>query len=165
MKKDFEAWIQFYMEFADKLRHADRKVLIERIKGVYASIGMRLPKLERDDEVIDIDPFTIFGLFNKGISNVNRIHILSGFAREFGVTAPVPQSFDGIPVMNNQAATFYYFIGDRGERDIDNLWELFHAALDYADDAGEGNRRRFVEAYDAVLAQRGIKWNMTIGLF
>lgn len=54
-----------YMEFADKLRHADRKVLIERNKRVYASIGMRLSKLERDGEVIDIDPSTIFGLSNK----------------------------------------------------------------------------------------------------
>ena len=42
MKKNYEAWIRFYMEFADKLRH-DRKELIERIKKVYTSIGMRLP--------------------------------------------------------------------------------------------------------------------------
>ena len=32
MKKSYGAWIQFYMEFADKLRHIDRKELIERIK-------------------------------------------------------------------------------------------------------------------------------------
>ena len=69
MKKGYEAWIRFYMEFADKLRHIDRKELIERIKKVYASIGMRLPTLERGGDVIDIDPFTIFGLFNKGITN------------------------------------------------------------------------------------------------
>ena len=69
MKKGYGAWIRFYMEFADKLRHIDRKELIERIKKVYASIGMRLPTLERGGDVIDIDPFTIFGLFNKGITN------------------------------------------------------------------------------------------------
>ena len=135
MKKGYEAWIRFYMEFADKLRHIDRKELIERIKKVYASIGMRLPTLERGGDVVDIDPFTIFGLFNKGITNTNRINIITGFAKEFGVTAPVPENFDGIPVLNNQSATFYYFLGDRGERDIDNLWDFFCAALDYADDA------------------------------
>ena len=29
--KGYEEWIRFYTEFADKLRHADRKELIERI--------------------------------------------------------------------------------------------------------------------------------------
>ena len=165
MKKSYEAWIRFYMEFADKLRHIDRKELIERIKKVYASIGMRLPTLERGGDVVDIDPFTIFGLFNKGITNTNRINIITGFAKEFGVTAPVPENFDGIPVLNNQSATFYYFLGDRGERDIDNLWDFFCAALDYADDATEVNRRRFVQTYDIAIAQRGVKWNLTMGLF
>lgn len=165
MKKSYEAWIRFYMEFADKLRHIDRKELIERIKKVYASIGMRLPTLERGGDVVDIDPFTIFGLFNKGITNTNRINIITGFAKEFGVTAAVPGNFDGIPVLNNQSATFYYFLGDRGERDIDNLWDFFCAALDYADDATEVNRHRFVQTYDIAIAQRGVKWNLTMGLF
>lgn len=165
MEKSYEAWIAFYMEFADKLRLIKRKELIERVKRVYASIGMRLPTLERGGDVIDIDPFTIFGLFNKGITNVNRINIIAGFAKEFGVTADVPQNFDGVPVLNNQSATFYYFLGDRGEHDIDNLWEFFYAALDYADDATEANKQRFVRTYDTVLAQRGVKWNLTMGLF
>jgi len=165
MKKSYEAWIRFYMEFGDKLRHIDRKELIECIKKVYASIGMRLPTLERGGDVVDIDPFTIFGLFNKGITNTNRINIITGFAKEFGVTAPVPENFDGIPVLNNQSATFYYFLGDRGERDIDNLWDFFCAALDYADDATEVNRHRFVQTYDIAIAQRGVKWNLTMGLF
>lgn len=165
MKKGYEAWIQFYMEFADKLRHIERKELIERIKKVYASIGMRLPTLERGGDVVDIDPFTIFGLFNKGITNTNRINIITGFAKEFGVAAAVPVNFDGIPVLNNQSATFYYFLGDRGEHDIDNLWDFFCAALDYADDATEVNRHRFVQTYDIAIAQRGVKWNLTMGLF
>ena len=165
MMKGYEEWIRFYTEFADKLRHVDRKELIERIKKVYASIGMRLPTLERGGDVIDIDPFTVFGLFNKGITNANRITIIAGFAKEFGVTAAVPQNFDGIPVLNNQSATFYYFVGDRGEHDIDNLWDFFHAALDYADEPNAANKHRFVSAYDVVLAQRGVKWNLTMGLF
>lgn len=56
--------------------------------------------------------------FNKGITNANRVSILRGFAQEFSVKASVPDSFDGIPVLNNMAATFYYFIGDRQENDI-----------------------------------------------
>ncbi|MBE5795345.1 MAG: AAA family ATPase [Clostridiales bacterium] len=164
MKKSYEAWIQFYMEFADKLRFVERKDLIARIKKVYGSIGMRLPTLERG-EWVDTDPFTVFGLFNKGITNTNRISIITGLAKEFDVKADVPQNFDGIPVLNNQSATFYYFAGDRGEHDIDRLWDFFFAALDYADDANEKNKQRFVNTYDTVILQRGVKWNLTMGLF
>lgn len=85
------------MEFADKLRHVERKELIERIKKVYASIGMRLPTLERGGDVVDIDPFTIFGLFNKGLTKTNRVNVITGFAKEFGVTAAIPQNIDFDP--------------------------------------------------------------------
>ena len=60
-------WVDFYMELADKLLSFkdDRKTLIEKVKAVYEKIGFRLPKLERDNNIVDIDPFTVFGLFNK----------------------------------------------------------------------------------------------------
>ena len=165
MEKGYEVWIRFYMEFADKLRFVERKELIKRIKKVYVSIDMRLPTLERGGDVMDIDPFTIFGLFNKGLTNTNRINVITGLAKEFGVSADIPQNFDGIPLVDNRSATFYHFLGDRGEHDIDNLWDFFCAALDYADDASEANKQRFVTTYDTVLAQKGIKWNLTMGLF
>ena len=106
-REDF-VWVAFYTEFAEKLLPYvnNRPALIEKIKAVYTAIPMRLPKLERDNHPVDIDPFTIFGLFNKGLTDANRIAILKGIAREFSVQALVPQSFQGIPVLNNQKATF-----------------------------------------------------------
>ena len=71
-------WIEFYSEFADvllKYRH-DRNELIRIIKKVFESIDMKLPKLEKDNLVVDIDPFTAFGLFNKGITDLNRKKII-----------------------------------------------------------------------------------------
>ena len=100
--KEYLTWVEFYMALADKIRPfaTDRPHLIEKVKAVYKQIDMRLPKLEKDNKIVDIDPFTIFGLFNKGITNANRIKILKGFAEEFSIAAPVPESFDGIPVLN-----------------------------------------------------------------
>ena len=79
-------WINFYSEFASKLLSFknDRKSLISKINAVYAAIDMKVPKLESGDEIIDIDPFTVFGLFNKGITNANRIAIIGSIAKEFG---------------------------------------------------------------------------------
>lgn len=119
-------WINFYSELATKLLSFknDRKTLIEKIKSVYTSIDMKIPKLDGGDEIIDIDPFTVFGLFNKGITNSNRLSIITGIANEFGIEAKIPDNFDGIPVLNNLKATFYGF-DKRKENDIEHLWELF----------------------------------------
>ena len=160
-------WIDFYTEFATKLLpfKADRKALIQQIYAVYNMAGMSVPKLESGDEVIDIDPFTIFGTFNKGITNTNRIAILNGIASVFGISATVPSNFDGIPVLNNLKATFYGFKDDRKSGDIDNLWSLFEAALALADNDTEDNRQKFSEAYDKVHDQLCIRWNITMALY
>jgi len=161
------SWVAFYSEFADKLLTYidDRKSLIETIKNVYADIGMRLPMLERDNNIVDIDPFTVFALFNKGISNSNRVILLKGLAKAFSISEPVPEVFDGIPVVNNLAATFYYFVGDRKDSDIDNLWQVYKTALEFSAAHTEASQKAFVEAYNKVLPQKGVKWNLTMGLF
>ena len=160
-------WIDFYTEFATKLLpfKTDRKALIQKIYAVYNTVGISAPKLESGDEIIDIDPFTIFGTFNKGITNANRIAILNGIASEFGIAATVPSNFDGIPVLNNLKATFYGFKDDRKANDIDNLWSLFEVALALADNDTEDNRQKFSEAYDKVHDQLCIRWNITMGLY
>ena len=159
-------WIPFYTAFADKLHTFmnNRADLIERIQRVYADIDIKLPKLE-NGQLVDIDPFTVFGLFNKGISESNRRKIIAGFAKEFGIDAEQPDDFRGIPVLNNLKATYYWFLPGRGEHDIDNLWTLFDNALKLADAPDEDVRATFAEAYDAVLSQQGIKWNVTMGLY
>ena len=35
--------------------------------------GMNMPTLERNNNLIDIDSFTVFGLFNKKLRDDNRI--------------------------------------------------------------------------------------------
>ncbi len=160
-------WAAFYVEFADKLVAFadDRKPLVDTIKEIYSEIGINLPKLEKDGEVFDIDPFTTFGLFNKGITNENRIKIIKAFADKFGMAAPVPTEFYGIPVLNNQKATFYYFVGGRGDNDIDNLWKVFLSAIEYADHGTESSQDELIKYYDLCLKQKGVRWNITMGLY
>ena len=117
-------WVDFYKELARKLLQFknDRATLIENVKRIYETTGINLPTLERDNAIVDIDPFTVFGLFNKSsMKQSNREKIISAVAEIFGVQAAVPTSFESIPLLNNQNATFYYFVGDREENDIDDL--------------------------------------------
>lgn len=159
------SWIKFYSEFANSLLNYadDRASLIEKVKQIYINAKMKLPTLDKENNIVDIDPFTIFGLFNKGITNVNRISILNQIKELFAISADVPTNFDGIPVLNNMSATFYHFSGKRGKNDIDNLWNLFKAAIFYADT--NNNKKDFVEAFDLVVLQKGVSWNITMGLY
>ena len=167
MSEVAHTWIPFYSELADKLVpfQNDRAALIGRIRSVYDRIGVKLPKLELDNNIVDIDPFTVFGLFNKGISNATRLKLITEFKDEFGIETPIPSDFDGVPVLNNLRATFYHFVDSRGDSDIATLWEVFLAALDLAAHEGEAERSRFVSSFDRAITQRGIKWNLTMGLF
>ena len=137
-------WIGFYEELANILQpyKDNRPALISRIREIYRKTGIRFPTLEKGGEPRDIDPFTVFGLFNKGISNATRITLLEGIAEAFGITSAIPRNFDGIPVLNNWGATFYYFEGDRGPQDIEHLWQLFDAALLLAKEDSLENRSR-----------------------
>ncbi len=160
-------WIDFYSAFASKLTEYknNRSALIMKIRNAYENIGIPLPKLEADNDPKDIDPFTVFGLFNKGITNANRTAVIRSFISEFSVKADVPSDFLGVPVLNNMKSTFYRFEGDRQEHDIDNLWTVFETAIMFADDESEGNQAQFCAAYDRVLPQYAIKWNLTMGLY
>ena len=169
-KNQFD-WIAFYEEFADKLLayNDNRQELIEKIKQVYEVTGIKLPTLERnengDNEIVDIDPFTTFGLFNKGITNANRVIIITAIKDLFEVSSPVPTYFDGIPVLNNQMATFYWFGNGRGEHDIDNLWDVFDYAIALSKSDSPELREKFSDSFNASLSQKGVKWNLSMGLY
>lgn len=117
-KQDQYDWVDFYGEFALKLLdYKDkRNELIEKVREIYTMSGMEMPTLERDNRLVDIDPFTVFGLFNKKLTDENRIKILTAIAALFEVKRAVPTSFDSLPVLNPQNATFYYFVDQRGRR-------------------------------------------------
>lgn len=155
-KNEFE-WIAFYQEFASKLLNykAHRTELVEKVKAIYANTGMNMPTLERNNNLIDIDPFTVFGLFNKKLTDNNRMKILTAIAELFDVKAPVPTSFDSLPVLNPQNATFYYFVDERGEEDIDDLWDLFDSALSYAREPTEEHREIISHYFDVAINKKG----------
>ena len=167
MNNDKIEWTDFYMELAHKLLEYkdNRSELIKKVQKVFNDLNMTLPALERDTagndiNPYDIDPFTIFALFNKQISYENRINIITQIKKEFSINSNVPNSFHGIAVVNNLKANFYWFEGNRGENDIDNLWKLFENAINYSQETSND----FVSSFNTVINQNGIRWNITMGL-
>ncbi len=161
-------WIDFYTEFATKLLlfKEDRNTLIQKIHNIYISMNRKMPKLGYHDKIIDLDPFTIFGLFNKDRKNAKRIMILNGIGKEFKIDSKVPNNLYGIPILNrNQKVNFYDVKSDHFKDDINTLWTFFETALLLADSNTEINREKFSVLYNKVQKQHGIKWNIISGLY
>ena len=154
------------MELADKLLafKDDRQALIATLQHVYAEFGMDLPTLDSGGIPTDIDPFTVYGLFNRGLATAKRWTVARGIGGALGVHAPLHDDFVGVPTLLNINATLYDQ-ARRGEGDIERLWDLFTVALAYADRPTEQTGAAFCHAYDAVLKQRNTSWNVTMGLF
>lgn len=167
LKKKYQ-WVNFYSELADALLSYknDRQALMSILKKIYSEVGTNYPFKERGEtDYDDICPFTTFSAFNKGIKDKNRIALLKQFATHFSLKEDVPVEFDGIPVTMNLSSSFFAYKENRGEHDIDNLWNLFEKALSYSKDSSETNRAEFINAYDTVIKQKQVKWNITMGLY
>lgn len=153
-------WIPYYKEFAQRLTQfqKDRKRLLNLI---YDNRDELLAKYLHDqggegDLLEDIDPFTVFGLFNRGIKHENRINSAKLFKNILDIKVDIPKDFEGIPVLNNQKSHFLGFRSHRGKNDIQNLWNLFIKVV---------NDENFEEEYNTVIKQFIIKVNITMGLF
>ena len=134
------------------------------MQHIYAELGMDLPTLDSGGIPTDIDPFTVYGLFNRGLTDNKRRAVALGIGGALGVQAPLHDDFVGIPTLVNVNATLYDQVR-RDDGDIDRLWDLFAAALVHADQPTERTEAVFRDAYDAVLQQRHACWNVTMGLF
>ena len=162
-------WVGFYKELSGKLLTymGNRQKLIEKVKQIFSKTGINMPTLEKDNQLVDIDPFTVFGLFNKSsMKEANRVKIITAIKDLFDIAAPIPTSFASIPVLNNQNATFYYFVGDREDGDIDDLWSLFESALAYASSPTAEKRGALSKYFDLAINKKGNgNSKITMGLY
>ena len=169
------SWTRFYEEFADKLLafRYRRDELIAGIHKISEKVDAMSVLNDQYEEGIvggplkDICPFTVFAIFNRGLTDENRKIIAKELADLIGVLEPVPKSFDGIPLVNNQSTWFFGYSYKRQSDDIDNLWDVFARGISFADleDGGEEVSARFADAYDKAMGIYGVAWNLTMGLY
>ena len=169
MDKKF-TWVPFYIELADKILDFkdDRATLISKVKEAHISANKELPKIETDnDNIPDIDPFTVFALFNRGTQSVDaRKAICTGYKDAFDIAADVPSDFDGIPPQRYNQYCFYRYVNDpkRDNNCFRILWELFEESIKRSQ--GENNEVKFEECFEKALKLSlvGVP-KLTIGLF
>ncbi len=171
-KKRF-GWTTFYEAVADKLLpfRNDRAALVKGIRDISERVE-GLGHLTEDNYadgttgfVKDICPFTTMGLFNRGIKDSNRKIIATELAKFLGVSIPVPETFEGIPLLNNLKSWYFPFENKRAPEHIDTLWEVFAAGLAFAESDEDEARAAFAKAFDNANGRRGVAWNLTFGLY
>lgn len=170
MNENVFTWVPFFEELADCLLKYknNRKELIALIKQAHELVGKSLPKIENDNNNIpDIDPFTIYALFNRGKQSTNsRSQICEGYKRTFGIKSDVPTDFSGIPVYAYNQYCFYRYINDpkRVENCFELLWALFESAIEYSRDSL--NSQRFCECFEKCLNLPMVGFaKLTMGLY
>ncbi len=67
-------WVQFYSELAEKLLmyEDDRKILLPKVRQIFDKSNINMPRLEKDNMLVDIDSFTVFGLFYKLLLGLDK---------------------------------------------------------------------------------------------
>ena len=161
-------WVPFFEELAEALlpfreRQAELVELLESLREQNLVIT---PLVDKDADgqsflIREIDPFTFLGTMNRGITFQSRIAIAEAMKEHFAIDADVPVDFDGIPTMNNMASWFVQYAFKRGSDDVSKLWDVFQGALAFDPWASPEFEQRLDEAF----ALRGIKVNLTMGLF
>ena len=146
-------WVPYYKEFAEKLlQYQENRADLCRLIYDYEDellINYLHDEGGKDDRFTDIDPFTTFGIFNRGISKKNRASSAALFKRLLNISA-------GVPILNNQKSHFFGFRPDRKPDDIENLWRLFVKVV---------KKENFENEYNALLGQFLIGVNITMALF
>ncbi|MEW5821277.1 MAG: AAA family ATPase [Cyanobacteriota bacterium] len=170
-EKKLFLWSHFYMELADKLvkYQFNRPELISAIQNIAKDIDcLTILQDQFSDGTIgpikDICPFTTFSILNRGIKEENRKNIARRLAEFLGVETSVPESFEGIPIVNNQRTWFYSYEKDRNADDINILWNIFIEAINFAD-SDEPDLENFLEAYNKATEVKGVGWNLTMGFY
>ena len=170
------AWTGFYEAFASRLFEFEnrRGELLDGLRGLSESgqvpnLGYLYEKGPDGSRLIinDICPFTFMGAFNRGGTVDNRRSIAAGLSKLIGLELSVPEGFNGIPILNSRKSWFFAYKDNQARGDVDRLWAVFKAALSYADEEGydQNTRKMLARLYDNVVQQKGVGWNLSMGLY
>ena len=164
MDKNF-SWVPLFEELAKKLLiyKDDRTPLVDWIYKELSTVtrddGKSLVNyLHQQDgsKIIDIDPFSVFGIFNRNIKWENRTALLEKFKMHFGLKSEIPTDFNGIPTLDPRRA-FFFSWGPDNDLVIRNLWTLYEKVIKGED---------IEDAFNRVLEDGCMpKYSLTMTLF
>lgn len=161
-KSDF-TWIPIYHELALKIltyknKRSELSQIVYGLEPVYISYLKWKPEGVSGSDTPEIDPFSIFAIFNRGIKDSNRVEILKYFKKSFNLVSDIPTDFDSIPLFNNQKSFFTTSNADSFQEDIEILWSMFESALDNDDNMFRNTFNKAVERWGNGMLTMALYW-------
>lgn len=77
----------------------------------------------------EIDPFSFLAIFNRGVTDENRIAILDALKNEWQLHSELPTDFNGIPLVNSQNSWFMPYKYKRTPEHVATLWRFYKHVL------------------------------------
>ena len=162
-------WHNFFSELRDKLVdwRDKQEELLDLLCDCQQQNGYRTCRDSVPSEIYSIDPFTVFGQFLRFLEKPRNktLNFAQDLASRFGLTPPDTQLFNDVP--RNSRVLFWevedavYF-----EKNVQLLWELFEATLNYVDNGeNSNNRQQFVSLYDECVSRDWMRCQLSKGLF
>lgn len=157
-------WIHIYEELAHALLRykEDRTELVEwiyddlgKVTGADGQSLVAYLKQKDGSKILDIDPFSVFAIFNRNTSWGNRTELLNHFKKKLGLTLDIPTDFNGIPTVDARRSFFFSWKSDNSKV-IHDLWQLFEKVI---------SNHNISEAFDQVLENGMPKYSLTMCLF
>lgn len=157
-------WVPLYKELAQALLRYrnDRKSLVEWIysdlgkitRGDGKSLVDYLHKIDHS-RIVDIDPFSVYGIFNRSLTWSNRTELLKKFKEHFDLNSDIPTDFDGIPILDARRSFFFSWY-ENNDKLIKDYWALFEKVV---------NNEEYEKEYNQVLDDGMAKYSLTMTLF
>lgn len=150
MDSDKFTWVPFYKELAAALlSYKDDRT--ELVKWIYEDLGQvksvggnsltNYLHMEDGSPIEDIDPFSVYGIFNRTMSWENRIRLLEKFKRHFNLKSELPQEFNGVPTIFAMKSFFFHWIKDeKYDKIISAQWNLYEKVVKGEDMSMEFNK-------------------------
>jgi len=130
-------WQPLYKEIASKLLtfETNQSELILLMEAIGAAKLSTISTLDRPTEstraqLTAMDPFTFFAIFNRSLTQQNRLKNLQFIKKRWQLSAPLPRDFNGIPTMTPQNSWFFPWGYLRSPDDIPSLWKLARSVVE-----------------------------------
>lgn len=164
MSDSIFTWVSFYKELATALlQYKDDRLPL--VQWIYHDLGQVKRSADRSlvaylhekdgADIQDIDPFSVFGIFNRNLKEENKYELFRRIKSKFNLKSPIPTDTHGVPTVNARRA-FFFSWGDDNSKVIRDFWELFEKVVTGNDIAASYNR---------VLGNGMPKYSLTICLY
>lgn len=161
-------WKPIYAEIAKKLPEFQESngQLVSLIKKMHGQ-GLRAMSLSDLDvgdvevEMSEIDPFSFFANFNRGVTDEKRRAILGYIKEEWNLASDLPQDFAGLPLMSTQSSWFMPYKKLREPHHVSLLWK-FYIHCFHLHSSGELDTKQFD---DCCKLRKVAPASLTMGMF